>query len=57
MSDVEDSSVDEVMKIKPMSEAEMIKKISLADVPSNTVNYFSSHRFFIIKGFQCMGGP
>ena len=40
MKEVEDSVVEDVMKILPMTEAEMIKKTSIADIPSNTVNYF-----------------
>ncbi|CDW76947.1 UNKNOWN [Stylonychia lemnae] len=44
-------TTEEVLQTHPMTDAQINQKIVWNDIPGGNLNYFQSHRFFVVKGF------
>ena len=45
--------IEELMTLKTIPHDNLHKSISWDSVPIPLLNYFTNHRFFVIKGFAC----
>lgn len=44
-------TTEELVKIHPMTDQQLNQIVNWNAIPCGNLNYFQSHRFFVVKGF------